>query len=85
MFSLLMRNGTSKNRLGWQWGKGGSDLHVSGVSKVDPRLGGPFVASVLEADDALAGTELIFGEVSHVFVGFLRPDAWFSVIGPLKI
>lgn len=57
---------------------------MSRVSEIDPALIGSFIASVLQADDGLSGSELLLREISFVFLGFLRPDPWFPVFMHLK-
>lgn len=60
-------------------GGGGGVLHVPGVAEVDATLVGALVAAVLQADDALAGLELLVREVADVLVGLLRADARLAV------
>lgn len=60
-------------------------LHVPCVSKVDPTLVGTLVATVLQADDALAGPHLLIAEVSYILVGFLWPDARLAVVASLQM
>lgn len=51
-------------------------LHVSGVAKVNARLGSTLVGSVLQGDDILAGTELLIAEVANILVRLLGSNRW---------
>lgn len=56
---------------------------MSGVAKVDTALGCALVATILQADDRLTGTQLFIGEDTLVLFRFLWPDAGFAVFGHL--
>lgn len=58
-------------------------LHVPGVAKVDARLGGTLVGSVLQRDDVGASAELLIAEVAHVLVRLLGSDRWLVEVGGL--
>jgi len=59
-------------------------LHMSGVAEVDAALSRPLIATVLQANDALAGTQLLFGKVPYVLLSFLRADVRLAEIMSLK-
>ena len=58
---------------------------MSGVAEVDAALGGALVAAVLQANDALAGLQLLLREVAHVLVRLLWADARLAVTARLEI
>ncbi len=57
---------------------------MAGVAENHAGLGGALVAAHLEADDALAGAELLLGPVPDVLVGFLGPDGRAVEVGSLQ-
>ena len=57
---------------------------MPGVAEVDAGLVGALVAAHLQADGALAGVELLIGELTRVLLGLLRAQAGLAEVGRLK-
>lgn len=56
---------------------------MPGVAKVNARLGGALVGTILQGDDILASTQLLLAEVALILVRLLGANRWLVEFGGL--